>query len=156
MDNRKRSQKQEKSVAKSVGGKTIAGSGCLWNAKGAVRSDNLLVECKTTQKDYYVLNIRVWEKIMVESLKDHMRIPVLIVWMTDESGNPVTKLALVAKCNLDIPDRPKTGHLFAGEKSITLYQRYHAYYYILLGVNSIAVREYSDDDDLNEFLRKLK
>lgn len=41
------SSKQEKAVAKVVGGKQVANSGATTFAKGDVTSDNWLVECKT-------------------------------------------------------------------------------------------------------------
>ena len=49
------SRKQEKRVAKETKGKTTPASGAFWSAKADVRSKLFLVECKTTQKDYYDL-----------------------------------------------------------------------------------------------------
>lgn len=42
------SNKQEKAVAKAVGGKQVANSGATTFSKGDVRTDNWLIECKTT------------------------------------------------------------------------------------------------------------
>ena len=42
-----KSNKQEKDVAKILGGKTVMASGSLWQAKGDVRTSKYLVECKT-------------------------------------------------------------------------------------------------------------
>lgn len=80
---RKRSQKQEKSVAKKLGGKVTAASGALWGMKGDVRTDRFLVECKTTEKDYYTLTAKVWEKIEEEAVKDHMRTPLMVIDLED-------------------------------------------------------------------------
>lgn len=80
---KKRSQKQEKSVAKKLGGKVTAASGALWGMKGDVRTDKFLIECKTTEKDYYTLTAKVWEKIEEEALKDHMRIPLMMIDLED-------------------------------------------------------------------------
>lgn len=80
---RKRSQKQEKGVAKDMGAKVVVASGALWSAKGDVRSDKFLIECKTTEKDYYSVTTRVWEKISQEAVKDSMRIPLLMVDLKD-------------------------------------------------------------------------
>lgn len=80
---KKRSQKQEKSVAKTFNGKVTAASGALWGMKGDVRNDRFLIECKTTEKDYYTLTAKVWEKIQEEALKDHMRTPLLMVDLED-------------------------------------------------------------------------
>lgn len=80
---KKRSQLQEKSVAKSFNAKQVVASGALWGAKGDVRNDKYLFECKTTEKDYYTITSKVWEKIEEEALKDRMRTPLLIVDLRD-------------------------------------------------------------------------
>ena len=61
---KKRSQIQEKSVAKDMGAKTVVASGAMWFSKGDVRNDKFLIECKTTEKDFYSITIKVWEKII--------------------------------------------------------------------------------------------
>ena len=76
---KKKSQLQEKSVAKDLNAQTVVASGALWGSKGDVRHDNLLVECKTTDKDYYSLTLSVWEKIEKESVKDGLRLPVMCI-----------------------------------------------------------------------------
>ena len=80
---KRRSQKQEKSVAKDFSAKTVVASGALWGAKGDVRNDKFLIECKTTEKDYYTITNKVWEMIEEESLKDRMRTPLLIIDLQD-------------------------------------------------------------------------
>lgn len=81
---KKRSQKQEKSVAKDFDAKVVVASGALWGSKGDVRSDKCLIECKTTEKPYYSVTAKVWEKIEREALKDGMRIPLLIIDLEDK------------------------------------------------------------------------
>ena len=81
---KRRSQKQEKSVAKQFDARLTPASGAKWNAKGDVRSDNFLIECKTTEKDTFILTARTWEKIEREALRDHMRIPLLIIDLEDK------------------------------------------------------------------------
>lgn len=81
---KRRSQKQEKSVAKDMGAKVVVASGALWSAKGDVRSDKFLIECKTTEKDYYPITTKVWEKISLEADKDGVRIPLLFVDLRDK------------------------------------------------------------------------
>ena len=76
---KKKSQLQEKSVAKDLNARTVVASGALWGSKGDVRHDNLLVECKTTDKDFYSLTLKVWEKIEKESVKDGLRLPVMCI-----------------------------------------------------------------------------
>lgn len=80
---RRRSQKQEKSVAKKFGGRVTAASGALWSMKGDVRTNKFLIECKTTEKSYYTLTAKVWEKIALEALKDHMRTPLMSIDLED-------------------------------------------------------------------------
>lgn len=81
---KKRSQKQEKSVAKDFSAKTVVASGALWGAKGDVRNDRFLIECKTTKKDYYSLTATVWEKIEDEAIRDRGRIPLMIIDLEDK------------------------------------------------------------------------
>lgn len=80
---KRRSQKQEKSVAKSFNARPTVASGALWGMKGDVRNDKFLIECKTTEKDYYSITTKVWEKIEEEALKDRMRTPLLIIDLQD-------------------------------------------------------------------------
>ena len=81
---KKRSQLQEKQVARQFDAKTVVASGALWGAKGDVRSDKFLIECKTTEKDYYSLTASVWEKIEREATKDHLRIPLMVIDLEDK------------------------------------------------------------------------
>lgn len=77
----KQSQKQEKRIAKDVGGARVAGSGSKWYAKGDVRSDGFLVEAKTTGNKSFPVTQKVLEKISLEAVKTG-RIPVLAVEFT--------------------------------------------------------------------------
>ena len=88
---KKRSQKQEKSVAKDFGGRQVIASGSLWFADSDVRTDKFLIECKTTEKDYYPLTAKVWEKIEKEAIKDHGRIPLMIIDLEDRDRMVVFK-----------------------------------------------------------------
>ena len=81
---KRRSQKQERSVAKTLVAKTVVASGSLWGSKGDVRNDKFLIECKTTEKTYYSVKNTIWEKIKEEATKDNLRIPLLIVDLEDK------------------------------------------------------------------------
>lgn len=81
---KRRSQKQEKSVAKQFGGKVTIASGAIWSSKGDVRNSKFLIECKTTEKDYYSLTAKVWEKIEQEAIKDHLRTPLMVIDLEDK------------------------------------------------------------------------
>ena len=88
---KKRSQKQEKSVAKDFNARVTVASGALWGMKADVRNDKFLIECKTTEKDYYSLTAKVWEKIEREAIKDHGRIPLMIIDLEDRDRLVVFK-----------------------------------------------------------------
>lgn len=79
-----KSQKQEARIAKSCCGRVQAASGALDCAKGDVRNDKFLIECKTTDKDYFVLTKKVWDKIEQEAVKDGLRIPVIVYEIGDK------------------------------------------------------------------------
>ena len=78
-----KSNLQEKSVAKQFGGKQVIASGALWFAHSDVRNDKFLIECKTTEKDYYSVTAKVWEKIEQEAIRDHLRIPLMVIDLED-------------------------------------------------------------------------
>ena len=80
---KKKSQKQERQVAREIYGKTVPASGAFPTFKGDVRSNFYLVECKTTEKDFYVLHYKVWQKIYNEALKDGLREPLMQVDLKD-------------------------------------------------------------------------
>lgn len=77
------SNKQEKRVAGELNARTVIASGSLWGSKGDVRSENYLVECKTTAKDFYTLDLNTWNKIEKEAIKDGLRIPVMNIDLLD-------------------------------------------------------------------------
>ena len=83
LDTKRRSTKQEKKVAKEVGGRVTAASGALWGQKADVRNDQFLVECKTTLRPLYALNYSTWEKIRHEALRDGFREPVMCIDLED-------------------------------------------------------------------------
>ena len=80
---KKRSQKQEKSVAKDFNAKPTVASGALWGMKGDVRNSKFLIECKTTSKDYFNITTKLWEKIKTEATRDRMRIPLMVIDLED-------------------------------------------------------------------------
>ena len=76
---KKKSQLQEKKVADEINADVVVASGALWGSKGDVRSDELLIECKTTDNSYYVFHFATWDKIRKEAIKDGLRIPVMSI-----------------------------------------------------------------------------
>lgn len=81
---KKKSQLQEKRIAKQFKGKTVVASGSIWSNKGDVRSDKFLIECKTTDTKHYSLSAKTWEKIEQEAVRDNLRIPLMSI---DVQGN---------------------------------------------------------------------
>lgn len=72
------SAKQEKTIAKLLGGKQVPASGALWGAKGDVSTKYFLLECKFTKGNYYTLTSNVWLKIDNEA-RQIGKIPVIYV-----------------------------------------------------------------------------
>lgn len=83
MKPKKLSNKHETFIAESLGGKTVIASGALYFAKGDVVTDDYLIECKATEKDYYILKGKILNKIENEALKCN-RIPLLAIRVKDK------------------------------------------------------------------------
>lgn len=92
------SKNQESRVAKEISGKVTPASGALWGAKADVRNDIFLVECKTTEKDFYSLTFNTWDKIYHEAIKDSLRIPVMCIDLLNG------KQRYAVMCSKDLPD----------------------------------------------------
>ena len=52
------SNRQEKKIAKEVGGKKVANSGATTFSKGDVRTDNFLIEAKTCTKEQKTFTVK--------------------------------------------------------------------------------------------------
>lgn len=76
---KKMSQQQERRVAKEIGGRTVAGSGAgRTSGGGDVRArSELRVECKVTEKDYFVLRYEDLRKIRDQAIKGGLEQPVM-------------------------------------------------------------------------------
>lgn len=84
----KDSQRQERSLAKQLGGSVNAGSGNGWVRKGDVRSEQELWECKITSAKSYALKAEDLEKLEMQALMDG-RIPVFLVEFLKSGGEYV-------------------------------------------------------------------
>lgn len=80
MNKRKLSNKHEQDIADFFGGITQIASGAipLVGMKGDVITSSTCIECKATEKDYYILKKKIVKKIEVEALKCN-RIPLLAI-----------------------------------------------------------------------------
>lgn len=66
---RTRSQLQERRVAEDLGGRVQAASGAMPHAKGDVRvAGDVRVECKTTTRPTYILQLATIKKIKIEGI----------------------------------------------------------------------------------------
>jgi hypothetical protein len=77
-------EKQEKRLAKQVSGTRPAASGAFWTRKGDVRTEDLLIEAKQTDKASYSIKKQIWDKIRREALLDG-RTPVLAIQIQDRN-----------------------------------------------------------------------
>lgn len=92
-DPKKKSKKQEKRIAREVGGKQTPGSGSRWNAKGDVKTSSLLIEAKTTTHRSFSVTSTILDKISEEAVLCG-RTPVLSVEIT--SGIRPKRYAVLA------------------------------------------------------------
>lgn len=72
------SNEHEKFIAEAFGGKTQIASGAFTGLKGDCVTLDYLIECKATEKPYYILKRKVLEKIEQEAIKCN-KIPLLAV-----------------------------------------------------------------------------
>lgn len=77
----KRSGRQERQVAKDVGGKVQPGSGSSWRARQDVKGDDDLIQVKFTDKAAFLLKAAEWEQVRTDALKCG-REPAMIVELT--------------------------------------------------------------------------
>lgn len=74
---KKKSQNQERRTAELLDGRAQIASGAIWTMKADVRTDDLLIENKFTDAEYYSLKRDIWEKIEHEALNDNLRTPMM-------------------------------------------------------------------------------
>lgn len=75
---KKQWEKKEVNDAQSFNARRTPRSGGLWFAKGDSKSDDFLIENKTTEKSNFTILGTVWKKIKKEALLSS-RIPMLSV-----------------------------------------------------------------------------
>lgn len=72
------SQRQEKAVSIKFAGRKTIMSGALKFDKGDVETPRYLIECKTTEKNSFILKKAVLEKIRIEAIKKN-KYPLLSI-----------------------------------------------------------------------------
>ena len=96
---RNRSVKQEQNLAGMLkGAGTVTGSGSNPFRKGDIRSDAFLIEAKYTDKDFYILRLNTWQKIVRGAVADGLRIPAMLVDLKYET--PEQKTLVIVDANL--------------------------------------------------------
>jgi len=78
----KKWQKKEKKDSVLFGGHTMPRSGGLWFMPGDVRTEEFLIDCKTTDKQSFSVTSKMWGKIYSEALKCR-KLPCLSVQLGD-------------------------------------------------------------------------
>lgn len=82
-EGQKQSQKHEKRIAKTIGGKETAASGAFWSRKGDVRNESYLIEHKWTGKKSKTIKSDELKKITNEAIMDG-RTPVFGIHLDGE------------------------------------------------------------------------
>lgn len=151
---KRRSQKQEKAVAKELSADLVVASGAFWNLKGDIRSETILGECKTTLKDYYSITTKVWEKIREEALKDGMRVPILVIDLRDEDRyvvlDPNSFSSKLGECEV-IPYNSQKSYRFTGYTEADLPLKFN--------IDTIKVRKKSHElvvMEISDFIETFK
>lgn len=84
---RKKSEKQEKTLAKRLGGKTQAGSGNQWHSKGDVETKDYLLECKYTKYKSFKVSVDLWEEINDKAFTMGGKIPAIELLLGEGKEN---------------------------------------------------------------------
>lgn len=147
---KRKSQKQERSVANTFNARLTPASGALWGAKGDVRNDKFLIECKTTEKSSYTLTAKVWEKIHEEAVRDHLRIPLLIVDLEDSERYVVFRPIDFGQKKYEDNEVKKSFKIYKGIVGETDFGDYIYAVYFTTGfrqINRLCVMLYKDFED---------
>ena len=83
--NKEKSDRHEQKAAKKIRGRQTPASGAMSFNKADVYNELLRMECKTTEKQSYVLRKDLLLKIASET--EHGKVPVFNVRFEEESGN---------------------------------------------------------------------
>lgn len=84
---KKKSNKQEETLAKRVGGKTQAGSGNQWHSKGDVEDKKFLHECKYTKHKSFSVSVKLWEEIEEKAFAMGGKTPAIEILLGEGQEN---------------------------------------------------------------------
>lgn len=74
----RRSQSQEKSIARDMGGRRTPGSGSQDHSKGDVKTEEFLVEAKQTISTSYSLKLATWRAIKHQAIRANKE-PAMVI-----------------------------------------------------------------------------
>jgi len=75
---KKRWQIKENKDAEQFGGRVTPRSGGMWSFPGDVKTDDFLIDSKTTEKKSFSITANIWRKLYTQALKSQ-RLPLLSV-----------------------------------------------------------------------------
>jgi hypothetical protein len=81
---KKQWQKKESKDAEEFGGRVTPRSGGMWSFPGDVKTDDFLIDAKTTDKKSYSLTVETWRKLYSQALKSQ-RLPLLSIQLVKEN-----------------------------------------------------------------------
>lgn len=84
---KKKSNKQERELAKRVGGKTQAGSGNQWHSRGDVEDKDFLIECKYTKHKSFRVSVDLWEEITEKAFTMGGKTPAIEILLGEGQEN---------------------------------------------------------------------
>lgn len=102
---RDESNKQEKRLAKELGGKTVPGSGSMWGYRRDVVTPTILIEAKTTKTNKYTLSLKDLDHLKFQAYSDG-KIPAYIVEFAGKG-----EIVIVPYQDLDEEYRESLGEL---------------------------------------------
>lgn len=102
---REESNKQEKRIAKDLGGKPRPGSGSVWGYRRDVITPTLLVEAKTTKTNKYTLNLKDLLHLKFQAYSDG-KIPAYIIEFAGKG-----EIVIVPSQDIDEEFRESLGNL---------------------------------------------
>lgn len=75
-------QEAERKTAKEFGGRQTPRSGGLWFKPGDVKTNDFLIDNKTTKHKSFTVTKKIWDKLSKEALLEQ-RLPCLMVQLGD-------------------------------------------------------------------------
>jgi hypothetical protein len=101
-------RKKEKRDAKDFEGKQMKGSGSQWYAPGDVKTDDYLIDSKTTDNKSFGVTLKIWDKL-AEEAAFVQRIPLLSVKIQETELCILSRMDLLNLLRKAKSQSPRTG-----------------------------------------------